>query len=177
MKILLQLIGFILILYSIGIFSTQCYLLLNEGTWLSLPATYMVATKECALEYQLQLKTKDLNLDEYLKQQNELFDKISPHLLVYNGDQDNWFSHPTSMLGLHKIVLWVLNLLSIPVIIYFIGLIFLQVSKSISAELVLSEQANKTPRKLLHVFILISIGLILLGIIYPFILIFIYGTQ
>lgn len=137
--------GFLFLLYGPGLFVYQVTVWLQDGRWIKLPAIYLYepphvpeTPKEIAfylqngLLVQPDMKVKLTDRTEILAEINALrkLQRFVPSLPL-----QPWLSEPRSWRGLHKIVRYILDDLSVPVFFFCCGLALLLGGLGIENEL------------------------------------------
>jgi hypothetical protein len=116
------LVGIAISCYVAALLGLQCVTWLQQGTWVKLPATYLFEPPpfpNTEAEFELEIQesfpdgaTQEQRIHEIgrLKSRRAILTFV-PSLAFLTPD---WFAHPGSWLGLHKLVRGTLDELSVP---------------------------------------------------------------
>lgn len=128
--------GGLLLLGGLVIFLYQAYLYIDLGIWGKLPASSLfVEPRTPVNELQVSKEVEKLLATGAFSKQlpasvRELIVYEKLHYVVpdWFRSKTSWLSEPTHLYGLHNVVIWLLDFLSISVFLFLVGTIILALS-------------------------------------------------
>jgi len=106
--------GLWIALYGIGLFTGQVYLWLRSGVWAALPATYILVRPEIAI---LRASQTDPPVEVY-----PVLQQLAQYIPSFaTPTTEAWVLAPSSWIGLQRLVVGFLDLLSIPACAVLLG--------------------------------------------------------
>ncbi len=112
-------------IYGSLLFCNQVYLLLREGIWVSLPAKYLFV--QPIVEKEIRGATLSHHAPEVTRHR-ELIRGILNRVVPILQSENSWVARPSSWFGVHRVILFLLDTLSIPVVCILITYLIVKFS-------------------------------------------------
>jgi hypothetical protein len=122
--------GVVLLVYGVALCVYQGYLWLESGVWVPIPLTYVFITPS-PTDLLTNVSNGAMTRAPSLAEQQAALDTVAlfPKLAQYvptvaTPESEAWIRHPSSWIGLHRVVATMLDFFSVPVAALLLGLSF-----------------------------------------------------